>query len=100
MGPRRWNPMRQTEVLQEIRIMRFNEAYGGWKKSKLTQSEAANFLGVSERTFRRYINRYEEKGLEGVFMTRGSARHPIGERLWMKFSMLQTVIKSVIWDGM
>ena len=47
--------------------MRFKEAYGGWQKSKLTQIEAANLLGVCERTFRRYINRYEEKGLEGLF---------------------------------
>ena len=56
-----------TEVLQEIRIMRFRETYGGWQKSNLTQVEAANLLGVCERTFRRYINRYEEKGLEGPF---------------------------------
>lgn len=59
--------MRQTEVLQEIRIMRFHEAYGGWQKATLTQAEAAQLLGVCERTFRRYINRYEEKGLEGLF---------------------------------
>ena len=59
--------MRQTEVLQEVRIMRFKEAYGGWQKSNLTQIEAARLLGVCERTFRRYINRYEEKGLEGLF---------------------------------
>ena len=56
-----------TEVLQEIRMMRFREAYGGWQKSNLTQVEAAKLLGVCERTFRRYINRYEEKGLVGLF---------------------------------
>jgi transposase len=55
--------MRRTKVLQEIRIMRFNEAYGGRQKGNLTQTEAAQLLGVCERTFRRYINRYEEKGL-------------------------------------
>jgi transposase len=59
--------MRQTEVLQETRMMRFREAYGGWQKSNLTQVEAAKLSGVCERTFRRYINRYEEKGLEGLF---------------------------------
>jgi transposase len=47
--------------------MRFHEAYGGWRKSHLTQAEAAQLLGVCERTFRRYINRYEERGLEGLF---------------------------------
>ena len=58
--------MRRTELLQEVRKMRFNEAYGGWKKGRLTQEEAANILGVCDRTFRRYINRYENDGEEGL----------------------------------
>jgi transposase len=32
----------------------------------LTQEEAARVLGVCDRTFRRYVCRYEEKGLEGL----------------------------------
>ena len=28
--------MRQTELLREIRLMRFEEAYGGWTESRLT----------------------------------------------------------------
>ena len=58
--------MNQTELLQEIRLMRFKEAYGGWTESRLTQEEAARLLGVCERTFRRYIDRYEEEGLDGL----------------------------------
>lgn len=77
--------MRRTELLQEIRIMRFQEAYGGWQKSHLTQREAAQLLGVCERTFRRYINRYEERGLEGLFDKRLSQashrRAPLDEVL-------------------
>lgn len=46
--------------------MRFTEAYGDWQQDRLTQEEAALILGVSDRTFRRYINRYEESGLEGI----------------------------------
>ena len=46
--------------------MRFEEAYWGWTESRLTQEEAARLLGVCDRTFRRYINRYEEDGLEGL----------------------------------
>jgi transposase len=46
--------------------MRFEEAYGGWRKDRLTQEEAALILGVSDRTFRRYIYRFEESGLEGL----------------------------------
>ena len=46
--------------------MRFEEAYGGWQNGRLTQEEAARLLGVCDRTFRRYIDRYEEEGLEGL----------------------------------
>lgn len=58
--------MRRTELLQEIRKMRFEEAYGGWQSGRLTQEEAARLLGVCDRTFRRYVARYEEEGLEGL----------------------------------
>ena len=46
--------------------MRFEEAYGGWQARRLTQEEAARLLGVCERTFRRYLDRYEEDGLQGL----------------------------------
>ncbi len=46
--------------------MRFEEAYEGWQERRLTQGEAARLLGVCDRTFRRYINRYEEDGLDGL----------------------------------
>ncbi len=58
--------MKRTELLQEVRKMRFEEAYEGWQRGRLTQEEAAILLGVCERTFRRYIVRYEEKGVEGL----------------------------------
>jgi len=58
--------MRRTEIIQEIRIMRFEEAYGVWTEGRLTQEEAARILGVCDRTFRRYIHRYEEDGMEGL----------------------------------
>ncbi|MGH8547468.1 MAG: helix-turn-helix domain-containing protein [Methylococcales bacterium] len=45
--------------------MRFEEAVGGWRPRRLTQEEAARWLGVCERTFRRYLDRYDEAGLEG-----------------------------------
>jgi transposase len=53
-------------LMQEIRKMRFEESYEGWTESRLTQEEAARLLGVCSRTFRRYINRYEENGVEGL----------------------------------
>jgi transposase len=58
--------MRRTEMLQEIRKMRFEEMYFGWNEGHLTQEEAARILGVCDRTFRRYIDRYEHGGIEGL----------------------------------
>jgi transposase len=57
--------------------MRFEEAYGGWRGDRLTQDQAALILGVSARTFRRYIERYDEGGLEGLLdrrLTQASSR--------------------------
>jgi len=58
--------MRRTELLQEVRKMRFEEVYSGWQRRHLTQEEAARVLGVCQRTFRRLVDRYEESGLEGL----------------------------------
>ena len=58
--------MKLTKLLQEIRKMRFEEAYEGWNAGRLTQAEAARILGVCERSFRRYLGRYEAEGLDGL----------------------------------
>lgn len=58
--------MSRTRLLQEIRKMRFEEAYAGWTEGRLTQAEAALILGICERSFRRYLDRYERGGLEGL----------------------------------
>lgn len=58
--------MRRTEWLQETRLMRFEEAFEGWQGKRLTQEQAAQLLGVCERSFRRYIDRFEEAGLQGL----------------------------------
>ena len=77
--------MKRTEILQEVRKMRFEEAYEGWKRGRLTQEEAARLLGVCDRTFRRYLLRYEDKGMEGLIDLRlGQISHrcaPVDEVL-------------------
>ncbi len=56
--------------------MRFIEAYAGWQAGRLRQEEAAQLLGVCERSFRRYIDRYEEDGLQGLIDRRlGQVSH-------------------------
>ncbi|MGE0626075.1 MAG: ISNCY family transposase [Pseudomonadales bacterium] len=46
--------------------MRWEEAYDGWRTGRLNQEEAAQLLGICDRSFRRYIDRYEEDGLDGL----------------------------------
>ena len=71
--------MRRTEQVQGLRLMKFEEVYGRTHRDGLSQAEAAEVLGVSERTFRRWRERYEAEGADG----RGKSRppsQPRGER--------------------
>ena len=65
--------------------MRFEEAYGKWTERSISQEEAAQILGVSSRTFRRYAGRYDDDGLEGFLdrrLTQASCRRaPVDEVL-------------------
>ena len=58
--------MGRTAVLQDIRMMRFEEIYGRYRQRRLSCAEASDLLGVTERTFLRWRVRYEEEGLEGL----------------------------------
>lgn len=51
--------MTRATVLQEVRQMRFEELYERRPRRVLTMAEAAEMLGVTERTFRRWSGRYE-----------------------------------------
>jgi len=59
--------MRRTEQLQGLRLMKFEDVYGRWYGNELSQFEAAEILGMSERTFRRYRDRFEADGAEGLY---------------------------------
>ena len=63
--------------------MRFEEAYEGWSEGRLTQAAAAQILGMCERSFRRYLSRYEADGLEGLLDRRlehvSNRRAPVDE---------------------
>ena len=75
--------MSRARVLQEIRIMKFEEVYERWTESRLTQAQAAEILGVRERQFRRQCRRYDEDGIEGLIDKRigevSGRRAPVDE---------------------
>jgi len=75
--------MRRTQLLQEIRKMHFEEVYKIWTESRLTQDEAARMLGVCARSFRRYLGKYRDHGLEGLqdkrLMQASARRAPVDE---------------------
>ena len=58
--------MGRAATLQEIRLMRFEELLDRHERGELSQFEAAEMLGMSERTFRRRRDRYREDGMEGL----------------------------------
>ena len=63
--------------------MRFEELYEGWNAGRLTQAEAARVLGMCERSFRRYLSKYQADGLEGLMDRRldqaSNRRAPVDE---------------------
>src|SRR5271170_7151199 len=58
--------MGRTEALQGVRMAVFLNVLDRWESAELNQEEAAELLGVSERTFRRWTRRYEEEGEAGL----------------------------------
>jgi len=59
--------MRRTEQVQGLRLMKFEEIYERTTARLLSQHEAASILGMSERSFRRWRDRYEAEGAEGLY---------------------------------
>lgn len=58
--------MNRTTWLQDRRMQKFRDVLSRWEGGELSMMEAGELLGMSERQFRRYRDRYEEEGLEGL----------------------------------
>ena len=58
--------MNRTTWLQDRRMQKFRDVLSRWESGELSMMEAGELLGMSERQFRRYRDRYEEDGLEGL----------------------------------
>jgi len=68
-------------------MKKFLDVLGRYERRKLSALEAGEILGCSERQFRRWRDRYEEEGLEGLRdkrLGRASAKRVPADRLeWM-----------------
>jgi transposase len=58
--------MRRTEQRQGLRMLKLRDVMSRWDADELSQMEAAELLGMSERTFRRWVRRFEEHGEQGL----------------------------------
>lgn len=58
--------MRRTEVLQGLREMKFLEVHDRFRRGGLSAMDAAEWLGVSERTFLRWRGRFDAEGAAGL----------------------------------
>src|SRR5271157_3664780 len=58
--------MDRARIHEGIRRMRFTDVLARSERSELGQMEAAELLGISERTFRRWRDRHLEAGLAGL----------------------------------
>ena len=58
--------MGRAEVLQGVRQTRFESLLERHERGELSQEEAAEMLGVSERTFRRWRDGLRDEGPEGL----------------------------------
>ncbi|MGI8568395.1 MAG: helix-turn-helix domain-containing protein [Methylocella sp.] len=58
--------MRRTEAFQGVRIIKFLRILSRYEASEFPQLEAAELLGVGERTFRRWRRRFEDEGEAGL----------------------------------
>ena len=79
--------MNRTTLLQERRMQSFQDVLGYWQARRLSALEAAELLGMSERSFHRYRQRYEEEGPDGLFdrrLGKASARRvPADQVAWV-----------------
>lgn len=58
--------MNRAAWLQDRRMQKFRDVLGRWEAGELSMMEAGEVLGMSERQFRRYRDRYEDDGPAGL----------------------------------
>jgi len=58
--------MRRSKALQGVRVIKFTSILGRYEAAELNQIEVAELLGIDERTFRRWRQRFEDDGEAGL----------------------------------
>jgi transposase len=58
--------MRRTEAHQGVRMIKLRSVFDRYEASELSCLEAAELLGMGERTFRRWRHRFEQDGEAGL----------------------------------
>ena len=58
--------MRRTEAHQGVRMIKFSSILSRYEAADFSQAEAAELLGIGERTFRRWRQRFEDEGEAGL----------------------------------
>lgn len=79
--------MNRTAWLQDRRMEKFKDVLGRFVGKTLSGREAGEILGMSERTFRRFRQRFEDEGERGLLdkrLGKASARRvPVDRLEWM-----------------
>lgn len=65
--------MRRTEAFQGVRMIKLRGVLDRYEASEFSQLEAAELLGMGERTFRRWRRRFESEGEAGLLDRRPGA---------------------------
>jgi hypothetical protein len=58
--------MNRATWLQGRRMLKFRDVLSRWERRELSMMEAGELLGMSERQFRRYRDRFEDEGETGL----------------------------------
>ena len=72
--------MNRATVLQDRRMQKFRDVLSRWERRELSMMDAAEVLGMSERQFRRYRDRFEEDGEAGLLDRRLGKASPRADR--------------------
>jgi len=81
--------MRRTEAHQGVRMIKFSSILSRYEAAEFSQAEAAELLGIGERTFRRWRQRFEDEGEAGLLDRRlgkasGKRVPSIGAMRWRR----------------